>query len=220
MQLVKTVSEEGALPELSVTFNDGRTVNSTDPDDVFNDSFIQSTRIAEIAISTYHHTSQGASITFRKARSSPIRLTVNGDRSAALIFEGNLINELAASKQWYSPFVLSYYPWYLFGMVIIGLIWTLAFVALNLSYITKLTFDFIFSKAFMPAVIFWPLTLILLEIAFPPIIFNLGHGARRQKVRTVIVSLIFVSIVIGVLVNLSSDFLKDWLTGSASGTHS
>lgn len=160
-----------------------------------------------------------AAVIFRRGGSSAIRFIVAGERAATLMFERDLINELAASKQWYSPLVLSYYPWYLVGISIIFSVLTLAFVALNFKYIANPAFDFLFSKIFIPASILWPFLLILLGIAFPPIIFDFGEGARRQKFRIAIVSIILVSIIIGLLVNLSSDFLKDWLTG-ASGTHS
>ena len=60
-----------------------------------------------------------AAVIFRRGGSSAIRFIVAGERAATLMFERDLINELAASKQWYSPLVLSYYPWYLVGISII-----------------------------------------------------------------------------------------------------
>jgi hypothetical protein len=197
-------------------------VNSTTPDDVFGDSFIQSTRIADIVISGSYSASKRthrASITFRRDGSSPIRFLVGGDRSAALMFERDLINELAAGKQWYSLFVLSFYPWYFFVATIVAAILIIAFGAMKANYIPSSTFDFLFSRT-MPALVLWPFLLILLDIAFPPIIFNLGGGARRQKVRIGIVSFILLTIVVGLLVNLSSDFLKGWLTKGPTGAHS
>ena len=50
MQLIETFSQD-ELPKISVTFKDGRTMESRNPEDVLRDSFIQSTRIDEIKIS-------------------------------------------------------------------------------------------------------------------------------------------------------------------------
>jgi hypothetical protein len=218
MQLVQTFLGEDAKPDISITFRDGRAVNSTDPGDVFSDSFIQSSHITQIVVSGSYLDSKrvyrNASVTFHKTRSSPIQFTVKGDRSNALIFERDLTNELSVSKLWYSPFVISYYLWYLIGVILIGLIFTLVFIAVNINYITKCTFNLLWSKIFMPAMVLWPLSLILLEIAFQSMIFNLGGGARRQQVRTTILSFIIVTVFAGILISIFTDWIKGWLTGS------
>ena len=46
------------------------------------------------------------------------------------------------------------------------------------------------------------------------------NGARRQRRRTTIWSFVIGSVVVALLVGLSADFLKDWLTRGATGTHS
>jgi hypothetical protein len=161
-----------------------------------------------------------ASVTFRKESSSPIRFIINGDRSAAPTFEGDLINELAAGKQWYSPLGVSFYPWYTVGASFSILMLVLVVAASNLEYIPKITGDLFFFKVFMPWIVLWPLSLLVLNAVFTPIIFDLGHGARRQRRRVAVVSFILFTIVAGLLINLSSDFLKDWLTKSVTATHS
>ena len=210
MQLVETFSWEGAPPEISVTFRDGRTVNSEDPDDVFSDSFIQSSRISEITISSYHHTSLGASITFRKHGEIPSYFRVTGGRSASLVFERDLINELAASKQWYSS-IASLRP--------IILVATLVIVGLFISTITFFSSwppDFYVKTITYPIFSLLSLIFLLRIIAFPPIIFDLGDGARRQKVRTTIWSFIIVTVIAGILVSIFTDWIKGWLSGSHS----
>jgi hypothetical protein len=211
MQLIETFSQD-ELPKISITFKDGRTMESRNPEDVLSDSFIQSTRIDEIKISGSNFESKrtnDAAIVFRRGGSTAIRFIVAGERAATLMFERDLINELAASKQWYSPLVVSYYPWYLVGISIVILILVLAAGASNLHYIDAVTFDFIFSKIYIPAFL-WPLSLLFLNAVFPPIIFDLGDGARRQRRHTAIWSFIIGSIVVALLVGLFAGFLKDW----------
>jgi hypothetical protein len=77
-RLIGTFS--GNAPQISLTFRDGRTINSTKPDEVFDDSFIRSTSISQITISTDYRSSQRATVEFRRDDSSPINFTANGDR--------------------------------------------------------------------------------------------------------------------------------------------
>ena len=178
MQLIETFSQD-ELPKISVTFKDGRTMESRNPEDVLRDSFIQSTRIDEIKISGPNFESKrtnDAAVIFRRGGSSAIRFIVAGERAATLMFERDLINELAASKQWYSPFVLSFGPWYALGAVVIAAILGLAITASNMEYITRSTVGLVFSRVCMPLIVLLPLLLFFLDIAFPAIIFDLGDG--------------------------------------------
>jgi hypothetical protein len=106
-RLIETFS--GNAPQISLTFRDGRTINSTKPDEVFDDSFIRSTPISKITISTDYHSSQCASVEFRRDDSSPIHFTANGDRQPVLALESGFLNELTPAKAWYSRLVLSQY---------------------------------------------------------------------------------------------------------------
>jgi hypothetical protein len=225
MQLIETFSQD-ELPKISITFKDGRTMESRNPEDVFSDSFIQSTRIDEIKISGSNFESKrtnDAAVIFSRGGSSAIRFIVAGERAATLMFERDLINELASSKKWYSPLVISFFPWYLIGIAIIALIFVLVAGASNLHYITDAKFDFLFSKIYIPAFL-WPLSILFLNAVFPPIIFDLGDGARRQRLRTAIWSFLIGTVMVTLLLGLAAEFLKDWLkdwlTGGATGSHS
>jgi hypothetical protein len=87
-----------AIPtDISITFKGGRIVNSTAPDEVLGDSFIQSTKIDAIIISN----SDKVYIKFHRSN-APISFRINGDRSTTLAFEHDLVNELSAGKTWYN----------------------------------------------------------------------------------------------------------------------
>ena len=62
--MIETFS--GNAPEIRLTFRAERTINSTKPDEVFGDSFIQSTPISQITISNDYRSSQRASVEFRR----------------------------------------------------------------------------------------------------------------------------------------------------------
>jgi hypothetical protein len=221
MQLVETFAQDDEPAKISITFKDGRTMESRNPEDVLRDSFIQSTRIDEIKLSGSNFESKrtnDAAVIFQREGSYPIRFIVAGKRASTLEFERDVINELAASKQWYSPLVLSFFPWYLLGALVSVSILGLAIAASSLEYITRPTVELFFYIFFMPIVL-WPLSLLFLNAAFPAIIFDLGDGARRQRRRTTIWSFVIGSVVVALLVGLSGDFLKDWLTRGATGTH-
>ena len=65
--MIETFS--GNAPEIRLTFRAERTINSTKPDEVFGDSFIQSTPISQITISNDYRSSQRASVEFRRDES-------------------------------------------------------------------------------------------------------------------------------------------------------
>ena len=205
-QLVETFS--GEAPKISITFRDGRTVNSTNPDEVFNDSFIQSTRISETKISGGNFFSQHASITFRKNYDSPIYFIAEGDRSPTLTFERDFINELASSKQWYSPFVLSVTTFSLLTTIFAApSIFSFIFVSVSMH---NHTLDLIAIIVSLTQTLML-LILICSRIEFPSIIFNIGHGARRQTLRVAIWSFIVFTLLSGITIIFLHDWLNDWL---------
>lgn len=205
VQLVESFS--GSPPNLSLTFRDGRTVNSTNPDEVFSDSFIQSTRISEIKIFATYFLSQRATITFiRKDGFWPIFFTAEGDRSATLTFEGDLRNELASSKQWYSPFVPTALV-YMASTILFGSISILLLIiSVNVPYKRSDPLGVIMETASIANLLIL-LMIMFSRFAFPSMIFNLGHGARRQNVRIATWSFV----VFGVLTGILTIFLHDWL---------
>jgi hypothetical protein len=83
--------------DISITFKGGRIVNSTTPDEVLGDSFIQSAKINSIIISN----PDKVYIQFHRSN-APISFRIDGDRSATLTFEHDLVNELSAGKTWYN----------------------------------------------------------------------------------------------------------------------
>ena len=208
-QLVETFSGEPS--NISLTFRDGRTVNSTNPDEVFSESFIQSTRISELKIIATYGCPQRATITFiRKDGFWPIFFTAEGDRSATMTFESDLRNELAPSKQWYSPFVLPLAIFTLFTFVFAVISISLAIISATVPYKRSDTLGIIIITAQIVTVLLFVMVMFS-RIAFPSMIFNIGHGARKQTHRVAMWSLIFLTIIIGVIVGMLAIFLHDWL---------
>jgi hypothetical protein len=208
-QLVETFS--GEAPRISLTFRDGRTVDSTDSDEVFGDSFIQSTRISEIKISAGNLFSpREASIIFRKYYDSPIYFIAEGDRSATLTLERDFLNELTSTRQWYSVFVLNSISFSILSTVFALISISLAIISVTVPYKRNDTLGFIMIIATSANILMF-LILLFCRLEFPQIIFNIGHGARRQKLRIGIWSFIFLTVVAGMATISLHDLLTDWL---------
>ena len=193
-----------APTDVSITFKDGRVISSKTLDDVFSDSFIQSTKIDNIHISN----SDKVHISFRR-NTLPVSFVANGERSTTLTFEHDLMNELAAGKTWYN---FKYYHYFA------QIVYIVTFVCIVLL-VSSLTVLFIGDPSALLKNVIMVLSvtflaMLLIIIAFSDIVFDLGDGARKKKLRDAIFSSIIVVAMVGIVVN----FFTNWATGLLSHT--
>jgi hypothetical protein len=208
-RLIETFS--GNAPEIRLTFRGERTINSTKPDEVFGDSFIQSTPISQITISNDYRSSQRASVEFRRDESSPIHFTASGDRQQVIAFESDLLNELTPAKAWYSRLVISQYtaPSHSYAfyeiVIVISIVILLLFIASHYWDV-----EYRSNRIITVTTIIFAINFIIAccYFAFPSMVFGIGKGARRQVSRTAIWSFIILVLVVGIAINFISDWLK------------
>jgi hypothetical protein len=210
LRLVEEFSGKDTQVNFSISFTDGRTLDGN-PDAILGDSLIQSTSIRDIIISQSAASDQ-VYINFRGYGDVPIYLKADGSKSSLINFETELLNELSGGKQWYSLLVRSELK-IMVASILSGAFLSGAFITqlnLHLSGLHNTALDKILLAIAVPLSIF-----IICLIAFPPLIFDLGHGARRHRVRTTILSFLVVTLFGGIVVNFSSDWLKEYFSPRA-----
>jgi hypothetical protein len=202
----------GKAPEISLTFQDGRNIKSTNPDNVFNDSFIQANRIFEIKISYDNDFSvtHRSAVEFRKHDSYPIIFNANGERQSVLVLEHDVMNVIVSIRTWYNTIVFSKYTTSNNNAVhVISFIVVIcAFIFVVLShYHFNYLYSLFSSKNYL---LFLAIFLIYtcFYYAFPSMVFDIGEDARRQRRRTALWSLFMLVIVAGIAVTLFTDWLK------------
>lgn len=207
VRLVDRFSEADCPPDtatvptdISITFKDGRVINSTIPDNVLGDSLIQSTKINAITISN----SDKACITFRRSN-FPIYLKISGNRSTALAFEQELINQLFADKAWYD---CKYYEHFVFSVLAIAFVSVALLVSASTLILIGDRSPFVKNAAMALSVTF--LVMVFIIVVVPSnIVFDFGEGARKRKASDFILSSIIVVAIVGIAVNVFTSWVTE-----------
>jgi len=205
LRLVENLSGKDGPVTLSITFQGGRSLEGN-PDTVLSDSLVQSRPIRDITIRQLIASEQ-VYVNFSRYGQIPIYFKAEGNKVAIVNFERELLNEIAGCKQLYSPLSHRLTMATLTGVV-------------GGSFFSQLVVNLAgnrnpFLEKLLPALAFVLLILIICLVAFPPLIFDLGQGAQRHKVRTAILSFLAVTVIGGITVNVSYDWLKDYFTPHA-----
>ena len=198
----------GSQPDIRLSFRNGREITTADVKEIFEDGFIRSSFVKQIAISGESRTSR-ATLILIEHEGPPIIIDLRGTRQETLITEMNVQNEVRACRQWYSYLKISQVP---------SVNTTSAFYILSVSVWVVVLVFYYTNLASMNLFKLTPWLAVLcllppaLDYAFPSIIFDFGFSARKGKVRRgflafLVTTLIF-GVVIGVAGNLATDAFK------------
>lgn len=199
----------GVPVKITAYFGKQRIVSGFSFEDIFNDSYL---RLEGVSLVCLKASSDDfvCEVIFKITRGIPISITASGKRDSVIKLESEVLNEIFSAKMWYSPFVLSQYT------VSIGVAFDFIFLAIGIFVLILMFFGQSAIAGGLPGE-FWYLMALsflinpILSLLFPPMVFNIGKGARDFDFRRSIYSFFFYSIVFALVMAILSNFLTDWL---------
>jgi hypothetical protein len=197
----------GQNPRISISLRSERTLHSEDVLQLLKENLIRTSPIKNISLSSYGG-EKGNCIFELSDSGPPVSYRASGTKELCLIFEHEIENILSSMRPWYSGWNINTYQvtWRSFGLFI-------AFFAIIGSALAGFgAFDNLGFPATWAIMAIFPIAFNTLSaIAFPPIVFSFGVGARQQKRRSSAAIFLMTVIIAGLIVTIIGNFLTDGL---------
>ncbi|WP_106795595.1 hypothetical protein [Rhizobium sp. H4] len=208
--LVRFVAEAyGKPPEITATFEEARSIQTDNIDDIFTDPLVRSVELTAFKILAVSETGY-TSIQFNNIDSRPATIDISGDRTWALALEHKLNNELLACNRWWGFFRDNTKRRENIGfwMFILTLM-SVSAIFLGLTYDWKSTLRV--GGLVLALVNLRFLVNLGMNALFPVVQYNFGMGERRARLRTNILKFIMSGVVVAVIVGLFTGWLEKLL---------
>ncbi|MDR9760562.1 hypothetical protein RJJ37_13080 [Rhizobium redzepovicii] len=190
---------------VSAAFEETRTIETNDVDDLFKDPMLRSKSLKEVSIRCYSDLGYSSIYIYRDLE-KPITYTINGERSWVLHLEDSVRNEAAASARWWGIFRNSTRV----RQRISGALLTIfllsfggVFFAVHQEWKEAARILFLVALTLFVGKII----INLVNLTFPAVIFHFGRGAAQHKTRMKACNIVLGTIGLAVVVGLFTNWL-------------
>lgn len=203
-----------------VTFSDGSSLECDSVEEVTQIPNSQNRKITSISLTTSEHRETRVELSFRGSSDDSVQYGITGTERDVFYFSNQTEEQLSALRQWYSPIATAGIGIFLILAVFLMSWLVVGAITLGDSLGLEGSVDTVWEGLTLPlvmfvalAVVFGPIWLlgVLRDRLFPVGVFAFGDGAARykrlQRVHTVVASILFVSIGVGLFVSFLADRL-------------
>lgn len=205
----------------TISLRDQHTISSNNPTELLADPLVKSKLVQDISISA-HTVVSG---TFRRIdlsvslnRLNTVSLTISGETDRCVAFRAKIEQLLSSRREWYSRFRYSHFSWVstLYFISSFVLFYYLASRYLPLLEPKVLEERYADAAVTLKTIIAAALSVLsayAVRFLFPLVVFDFGRSKIVAQYTRQIRSIVLVVIGIGILVNLSSSYIFNSMTG-------